>query len=366
MRSLGNSVAAVGLAFWFVLPVVAQKDEWQVVFLHPPGFTASDALAAAGPLQGGRVTVADGTYRPVLWSGSAQTYVSLLPDGFSRGLVHGMDGPWQVGNASSSTTTHAVLWSGSAESAVVLSPGGAYVVSYARGVSGNQQVGYAGHGGDGQYHAALWHGSAASFVDLHPSLALWSEAWATDGVNQGGRADIDLPGVGIHAALWQGNAASFIDMNPPGATTSKIVAMAQGVQVGDAQFGTALHAVLWRGAPDDYVSLNPPGSSNASLFNTTGKIHVGSAYVNGTFVAGVWLSNEPNSFVNLQPYLGSGWIRSSAKAVAVDGDWLYVAGGALPTNGPERAVLWMRRLPRPGSPAQNAATASPPQEIFAP
>jgi hypothetical protein len=77
------------------------------------------------------------------------------------------------------------------------------------GISGSQQVGYAG---DDLFlqHAGLWSGTAASFLDLNPLGASQSGALGISGSQQAGYADI---GGATHAGLWSGTAASFVDLH---------------------------------------------------------------------------------------------------------------------------------------------------------
>ena len=328
--------------------------QWRVVYLHPEGARSSVVLALAGTQQGGRIEVLDGyiyNYHPVIWNGSAEDYVDLLPDGWRQGVVRGMDGPWQVGEIRIGFDPHAALWSGTPESFIDLGPGGDYGSSWAFDVAGGQQVGYAAFSATGMDHAALWQGSAESFVDLHPSTARWSEALATDGVRQGGRGQFPAHDYHSRAVLWQGSAESFIEMNPDDARESMILGMADGVQVGWGLFGTQQHGVLWRGSPESFVDMQPSDGRSSRLCDTTGTIHVGYVNYTGSAEAGIWTGDDPESFENLHPFLGPEWYVSAAYAVSVHKGWLYVGGAANQEPGHQQAILWMRRVPgAPGSP----------------
>ena len=166
--------------------------QWRAVPLHPEGMNSSEARAAYGGQQGGRINPGvPQPVRPVLWEGSADSWVDLTPSWGLSGHINGMDAHSQVGQATPGPNTyHAALWHGTAESAVNLNPVG-YWASEAYAVAGGVQVGYADPDGTILSHAALWRGSAESFVDLHPAGASWSRAYATDGVLQGGEAKKD-------------------------------------------------------------------------------------------------------------------------------------------------------------------------------
>jgi hypothetical protein len=96
--------------------------------------------------------------------------VTLLhPTGASSTIAYGVSAASQVGTdcvfPCGLAGRRALLWSSSAASSVDLTPPG-MTSSEARGVSGNQQVGFGGADVD---HALLWSGTAASVVDLHPA-----------------------------------------------------------------------------------------------------------------------------------------------------------------------------------------------------
>lgn len=329
---------------------------WTVVYLHPSPTKESDAFSASGGRQGGYKTVrAYGRKQrhPILWDASGDEYVDLLPEGMRMGVIYGMDGEWQVGEIRSlSEGPFATLWHGTAESLVDLTPGFPYICAYARAVAGAQQVGAACSWTDGMTHAALWRGTPESFIDLHPAVARWSEAYATDGERQGGRVDIDDPDIGIHAGLWRGSAESFIDRNPEGARESVILGMAPGVQMGWGIFEGRNLAVLWHGTPESAVVMNPADAYHSQLYATTGTFHAG--YIThgfGSAEAGLWIGDDPESFINLQDYfVPDGYYASVAKAISEHKGRLYVVGSAASPRGRHEAILWIGRVPRTTGP----------------
>jgi len=344
-----SNAIGTGLAL-VVGSATAAQYQWQAVPLHPQEESQSKAFAAYGTRQGGLVTTSDpgGPGRAAVWEGSAESWLDLTPSWAVVGRINGMDGSSQVGQVSPTYGTfHAALWRSTPESAVNLHPGGGYWASDAKAVVGNMQVGRASHTATGRSHAALWQGTAASFVDLHPAGAEQSHALATDGVLQGGWAT--LPGgARAEAVIWAGTAESVVDLTPPGVDEAKVFGMAPGVQVGLVQnLGENPRAALWRGSKESFVDFSPPGSIASDMYGTTGTVHAGSASFGGLVQAGVWLSDDPASFVNLHALLPPQFFGSSATGVYQDGDTLYVTGFA--TRGPSEAWLWIGTIPTPGT-----------------
>jgi Bacterial Ig domain len=247
-----------------------QGSATSYVDLHPAGnWTDSIARAIAGDQQVGNINSYFYTsYERIivehaaLWRGAAATVVDLHPSGINceRSYAHDTDGFRQVGNGyfptSSNTAPYrALLWSGSAASVVVLHPAG-YTHSFAEGVSGNEQVGYAFNTqGDGNSRALLWHGTAASVVSLHPVGYITSSALATNGVMQVGSGSTPATGSQSHALRWSGTAASVLDLHTllpaefsQGSSIAKdIDALGNIVGLAQRPDGSTV-AVLWRGS----------------------------------------------------------------------------------------------------------------------
>ncbi len=320
--------------------------QWTAVPLHPGGASFSHANAVSGSLQGGTVKFSGDNVRPVLWNGSADSWSDLTPSWALGGVLNGMDASAQVGQlAPAANVYHAAMWRGTPESAVDLNPDG-YRASEAFAVSEGMQAGMATHTQSGQLHAALWRGTAESFIDLNPVGSNQSRAFATDGTLQGGWAT--LPGGGqTEAVIWSGSAESVVNLAPQGATDSSVNAMAPGVQVGNFRYPFQnRRAALWRGSADSLVDLSPPGSIASELYGTDGSMHVGAAAF-GFDHAGIWLSDDPASFVDLHTLLPPQYYLSWATDVFVDGGTIYVTGTA--TDGPESAWLWVGTIPAPGT-----------------
>ena len=103
--------------------------------------------------------------------------------------------------------SHAGIWTGTAESFVSLHPVNA-VSSVARDTTGLLQAGYAFYGG--YTHAGIWHGTTESFVDMNPAGSSNSEIHATTDNQQVGFA---IFGNETHAGIWFGSADSFLDLD---------------------------------------------------------------------------------------------------------------------------------------------------------
>jgi hypothetical protein len=162
-----------------------------------------------------------------MWSGTAQSYVSMAPAGSDSSAIAAAAGALQGGGAVYGGFERAGLWSGSAASFVSIHPGAGYSESFVFGMSAGEQAGQARSAATTFNHAALWHGTAASFVDLDPGWDL-SSLSATLGGVEVGYAATD-PSTTLHAGIWFGTAASFLDLSrflPPGYTDSQATSIA--------------------------------------------------------------------------------------------------------------------------------------------
>jgi hypothetical protein len=200
------------------------------VDLHPRNgnWTDSIARAIAGNQQVGNINYYFQTsYEQIiiehaaLWRGTPASVVDLHPsiNGLKRSYANDTDGSRQVGYGyfsipNNTSPYRALLWSGTAASAVVLHPAG-YTHSFAEGVKGNQQVGYAFNTlrGNGYSRALLWRGTAASVVSLHPAGYSATTALATNGSMQVGSGGPPSSPYQSHALRWSGTAKSVLDLH---------------------------------------------------------------------------------------------------------------------------------------------------------
>ncbi|MBK7405062.1 MAG: hypothetical protein IPJ41_10605 [Phycisphaerales bacterium] len=227
------------------------------VDLHPAVMYSSYAFAVSGGQQAGFATAIGSPDHAALWTGSAASWVDLNPPGSTQSTAYGVNSGEQVGFARFGQPYHAGIWSGSAASFVDLNPGGPLMASVAYAIGGGEQAGYTRDGG-GDYHAALWSGSAASWVDLDPAGSVGSWAWGVDGGQQVGYAVV---GGVQRASLWTGSAASWVDLNPAGATTSWAFGVSGGYQAGFADVGGVRRACVWNSSAASWedLSLSSPG-----------------------------------------------------------------------------------------------------------
>lgn len=346
------SLSALGWSVAGSVRAQAQSN-WRVTFLGPTGYVDSSGNAGWGSRQGGWNQFPGGERRPVLWDGTAGSMVDLTPPGdWIGGTVQGMDGTHEVGAAANGAGKYrAALWSGTAGSFVNLNPAGTtYSGSTARAVRGNMQAGGAQFAATATSHAAMWRGTSASFVDLHPAGAISSNAYATDGLRQGGY--YDPPGAeSWRACIWNGASADRVDLNPAGSTESIVQGMAAGVQAGYATFPLfrAPHAALWRGTAESFVDLNPSRAAASSIYATDGRYHVGAANFTNVPTALIWLGDTGDHYFNLHALLPPGYFTSTATSVSVSGDTVFITGNVLGAFLPSGAVVWTATIPCPGS-----------------
>src|SRR5215204_1682943 len=152
---------------------------------------------------------------------AAASVVDLHPRGIGceRSYANDTDGRRQAGygyfpSSANTAPYRALFWSGTAASAVVLHPPG-YTHSFAEGVGGDVQVGYAFDArSGGRARALLWRGTASSVVSLHPAGYVATSALATNGKLQVGFGVTPATGTRSHALLWSGTAGSVEDLHP--------------------------------------------------------------------------------------------------------------------------------------------------------
>ena len=239
-----------------------------LVDLHPAaGFTNTEATGVSGNVQVGfgRGAATSHIDHALMWNGTAASVVDLTPSGFFETRAFGAAGGSQIGYGSGTPTggnIHALVWHGTAASAVDLDPpGAAYEGSYGYGIDANSQVGaalkIAVNPNDNAYHAFLWNGTAASGVDLNPAGMFESYAVGVAGGSQVGYARSTALG-NYHAFLWNGTAGSAVDLHPlltglgPTFAQSQAIAIDQhGNIVGGANDESGrLYAVLWTPIPE--------------------------------------------------------------------------------------------------------------------
>jgi hypothetical protein len=183
------------------------------------------------------------------------------------------------------------------------------------GGGSGQQVGYVRVGPTvGHTRASLWNGSGGAWINLQPPTALYSQAFASDGVQQVGECFI---GSNTRAAVWGGSAGTWADLQPPGAFTSSALDVDAGLQVGWVSFGYNT-AAAWTGSSGSWVSLAPTTPSGTPLTSEAYGVRAGR-------IVGHVVTTDSVISAALWPTPSSGWINLhppgniSSWAYAVDG-----------------------------------------------
>jgi hypothetical protein len=348
------SVAALAAVIATLAPTSVARAQWTVTNLHPAASSAT-ANSVAWGLSGGPGGQQVGqwgltTDRAALWTGSAASHVDLHPAGASSSYAFGVAGGQQVGFAvDASVSWRASLWSGTASSWTDLHPAGASD-SIAYATNGSTQVGYGAFSSPSGPlpRAGLWTGTAASWTDLNPTGSIESVAYAVSGSQQGGYAIIG----GYHrAGIWSGTASSWVDLSQPTWVYSSVTGMAPGQQVGVATVSGFSHAMMWSGSASSFVDLHPGGIfQNSWATATDGTTQVGWVDVAGVPRAALW-NGTAGSFEDLSLAL-TGFRSSQATGVWSDSTTLYISGyGFSDVTLRNEALIWTRPIPSPGTAA---------------
>lgn len=328
--------------------------EYEVVILHPSGFTESQATGTSDGQQVGYGwgSVTGGQTHALLWSGTAESYVNLNPIWANESWAYDVSDGQQVGEArgeATSNQSHAMLWFGNATNYVDLHPLDAYVPwSSARGISDGQQVGI---GGGATYRALFWQGAPETYIDLGPPW--FNFDWALYDCADG--QQVGLYGsvyniTGGHAALWFGIPGEFVDLNPSGFVESSALGTSGDQQVGSGDgpaTGHLRHALLWSGTADSYIDLHPNGFDTSLALDVNGGLQVGSAWLSGAagYTHAIVWSGTAVSYVDLHNFLPPGYSNSSAQGIDSAGN---IVGWATTTvEGHSHAVMWVESTQPP-------------------
>lgn len=257
--------------------------------------------------------------------------VNVHPSAATYSNLYSVNANQQCGQARINSFSHASIWSESADSWIDLHPFTASPSSSeAFATNGTQQVGRAvlGDSPSGN-HASLWSGTAASWVDLNPPGARNSIATSLWRDTQVGQSV--FPALGVVATLWRGSAASFVLLNPANSTASEALGVAFDQQVGRAVINGTGHASLWFGTAASWISLNPPGATDGYAQSTDGSQQAGWIQFGSVARASLW-SGSANSWIDLHPAAAA-----SSYALSTNGG-LQV--GITLINTMSRASLW--------------------------
>lgn len=194
-----------------------EPDTLQPINLQPSKFPNSHGYAMSSDHQGG-VAFSFQLSTAAFWSGTAESFVDLLPEGYESSWVHGMTDDYQVGGVTlpgPNGRGFAIIWYGSKDRYRIIGPADVKI-SVADGCHGDVQVGYVqGSKPGSRPRACLWRETRESLVDLHPKGPYSrSYALATNGRTQVGVGRVPEAGsVRLHALVWQGSAWNFLDLH---------------------------------------------------------------------------------------------------------------------------------------------------------
>ncbi|MEW5884745.1 MAG: PEP-CTERM sorting domain-containing protein [Armatimonadota bacterium] len=305
--------------------VVWNGDRNSWVDLHPKGAVNSMAFGAGGGLQVGTVLPESGPRYAALWRGSRDSILSLHVNGFDGTVAYATDGVYQVGTASTIQTTQAYVWQGSAESARNITPPGA-TSARAFDIHEGMIVGSASFGReDGR--AMMWDASTGDAIDLRPPGFGISSARGIFGNQQVGFV-LDPDNSYQRAGLWRGTGDSFVNLHPYGSIYTRTWAHATNgdIQVGESWISqpaeTFFHAVAWRGTPESMFDLHDylPREflwSAAYDIDEFGNI-IGYAQSRHDTFAVVWRPvPEPGTFVALAGALGAAFLKRRLRSKAI-------------------------------------------------
>ncbi len=218
-----------------------------------------------------------------------------------------------------------------------------YRNSRACAVYGSTITGYAQHTNTGYAHPCMWTGpSHTSPVLLSPPGMHLASANPPAGTLGGGGSLYKNPAP-YHATIWNGTAASALDLNPAGYTTSEIVGMIPGIQMGYVKrAGFGEEAALWRGTPESLHIIAPEGVISSKLYDSDGTRFVGFVRSTGWASAAIWWGEDAATIEDI-----GALVKGAESTWAVDissepnGD-IVVAGNAIFSTPVQitRGVVW--------------------------
>jgi len=351
------AAAVLGLA----LITTSASAQWSVVKLHPEQVNASLSVirGSSGNQQAGSILSETFQSRAALWTGSAESYVDLHPEGFNASFALANGDGQQGGSVTLGVHSIPGFWTATAASFVNLLPDvgpGPAQSGSVNAVAGGKQGGSVVQFPNSGSVASLWSGTAESWVNLNPAGATSSLISGMGGNQQAGRASFE--GATDRAGYWTGTADSFVNVHPahiPGIINSFLNDTDGVQQVGNIRVGEAngLRAAVWSGTADSVVDLHPESADRSFARAVSSGYQVG--YIDIDFGnsfgnnAGIW-NGTAESWVNLHDFLSADYISSEAEGIFVDGNTIFVSGTAY--NAVEtrfEAVMWVTVIPAPSS-----------------
>ena len=321
----------------FAAFAVCQADppQYTVVLLNPAGSNYGFGFGIGHGQQVGTSGIDSAGQRPSLWSGSAASFVNLLPNGYVDGEGRATDGTHQFGSVYDGVSQWAqpAMWSGSAASFVNMSPSvssGGWIL----GCDGPRQVGTNILGNI--FHAGVWSGTPQSFVDIHPNG--YSESSANDIHGDLVVGEVD-DATGVFAFEWNLATHTTRNLNPIGNKSSQLFGTDGNQHAGytnNLPNTFAPHAGVWDVATGVMTDLNPVGGLYSIAYDVHNGTQVGVARLVGAEVHAVTWNGTPESLIDLNQFLPAGTGASEAYGIDKNGN---IIGDAIVAH-PE-PVMWI-------------------------
>jgi len=331
------NIRCLSLLAAFAAFTVCQADppQYTVVLLNPAGSNYGFGFGIGHGQQVGTSGIDAAGQRPSLWTGTAASFVNLLPNGYVDGEARATDGTHQFGSVYDGVSQWAIpaMWSGSAASFVNMSPAvssGGWIL----GCDGTRQVGTNILGN--LFHAGLWSGTPQSFVDINPTGYLESEANDIHGDLVGG--DV-VTSTGIFAFEWNLATHTTRNLNPNGVLSSKIFGTDGHQHAGYTDNGIntfSPHAGVWDVTSGLFTDLHPAGSLISIAYDVHNGTQVGVSFVGPGTVHAVTWNSTPESVLDLNQFLPAGTPSSEAYGIDENGN---IIGDAIVAH-PE-PVMWI-------------------------
>lgn len=335
------------VALFAVLPLLsaASQASWTVQRFFVEGATTSRVRHGNGTIQIGTALIG-GVRQGGYWSGTSNSWVSILPAGASSAFTYHVFEDKIFGSAFLEGQNRAGYWSTITNSWTSLHPAGS-TGSEVRVADGNQYGGFLSTPGIG-LRPTVWNVATGTTVNLLPSGYREGNLYDLENGRQVGSVGQSTSGP-IGAALWSGTAESLVVLTPTGFGSSRAYGISGDQQVGHVTMGgQVLRAALWRGTKESFVNLHPFGAANSEARAVLNGIQVGNATFGNTVKAALWTGTS-DSWVDLHATL-SGYSSSRADEIWSDGLNYYIGGTGFNTvTNREEGLLWTQPVPEPAT-----------------
>ncbi len=335
------------VALFAVLPLLSAGSQasWTVQRFFVEGSTSSRIRHGNGTIQVGSAVI-NGVTQGGYWSGTSNSWVSILPAGAASSVTYQVFEDKVYGTVNTSGQFRAGYWSTTTNSWTSVHPDGA-TGSEIRAADGNQYAGYINYPGVPS-RASVWNLTSGTTVNLVPNGFYSASLSDMENGRQVGNLRPTNAG-GSLAVLWSSTAESYVNLNPVGYIGSNASGISGDQQVGSARNSSFRDvAALWRGTKESFVNLNPTGATTSEARGVFNGIQVGGATFGSTFKAGLWTGTS-NSWVDLHATL-TGYSSSAANDIWSDGVNYYISGQGFNTaTNQQEGLLWTQPVPEPAT-----------------